>query len=83
MSIQKQKLMETIEELPEELASKVIDYMEYIKFMYVIDKAPSDIVIKDKNDLIKKLEEGIEDIDNGRVCTLDEAFEEIESTLND
>ncbi len=30
MSIQKQKLIETIEELPEELASKVIDYMEYI-----------------------------------------------------
>ncbi len=83
MSIQKQKLIETIEELPEELASKVIDYMEYIKFMYIIDKAPSDIVIKDKNDLIKKLEEGIEDIDNGRVCTIDEAFEEIDSTIND
>ncbi len=83
MSIQKQKLIETIEELPEELASKVIDYMEYIKFMYIIDKAPSDIVIKDEKDLIKKLEEGIEDIDNGKVCTIDEAFEEIESTLND
>ena len=83
MSIQKQKLIETIEELPEELANKVIDYMEYIKFMYVIDKAPRDIVIKDKSDLIKKLEEGIEDIDNGRVCTIDEAFEEIDSTLND
>jgi len=83
MSIQKQKLIETIEELPEELASKVIDYMEYIKFMYVIDKAPSNIVIKDEKDLIKKLEEGIEDIDNGRVCSIDEAFEEIESTLND
>ncbi|MCI9274644.1 MAG: hypothetical protein HFJ24_00955 [Clostridia bacterium] len=82
MSIQKQKLIETIEELPEELANKVIDYMEYIKFMYVIDKAPRDIVIKDKNDLIRKLEEGMEDTDSGKVCSIEEAFEEVTEILN-
>ena len=35
MSIEKQELLKSIETLPEELASKVIDYMEYVKFMYI------------------------------------------------
>ena len=81
-------------DLTEELTKKAIQDMEKVcKFISDVlkqdedcdaeNKAPSNIVIKDKSDLIKKLEEGIEDIDNGRVCTIDEAFEEIDSTLND
>ena len=50
--------------------------------MYVIDKAPRDIVIKDKNDLIRKLEEGMEDTDSGKVCSIEEAFEEVTEILN-
>ena len=83
MSIQKQKILETIETLPEELANQVIDYIEYIKFVYVSNKAPENIIIKDKKDLVKKLEEGINDIDNGNVCSLDEAFNSALEKIND
>ena len=78
MSIEKQKLLKSIEELPEELANQVLDYMEYVKFMYAINQAPDSVVIKDKEDLIKKLEKGIESTNNGDVYSLEEVFEEIQ-----
>ena len=82
MSIQKQKIIETLEDLPEELTSQVIDYIEYVKFIYISSKAPEDIVIKDEKDLNKKLKEGIKDIENGNVCSLDEAFDSALETIN-
>lgn len=44
-------------------------------------KAPKNIIINDKNDLRKKLEEGIKDSENGNVCSFDEAFTEIDKIL--
>ena len=81
MSIEKQEILKTLETLPEELALQVLDYIEYLKFNSVINKAPQNLIIKDKEDLKKKLEEGLEDIENGNVCSLDEAFLEIEKSL--
>lgn len=43
--------------------------------------APSDLIIKDMDDLIKKLDEGIEDDENGNVYTLEEAYSEINKIL--
>ena len=37
--------------------------------------------LKDKEDLREKLEEGIKDTDNGKVCSIDDAFDEIETML--
>ncbi len=78
MSIEKQELLNSIESLPEELASQVLDYMEYVKFMYVINQAPDSVVIKDKDDLIKKLEKGIESTNSGDIYSLDEVFDEVQ-----
>lgn len=39
------------------------------------------IIFLSKKDLRKKLEEGIKDSENGNACSLDEAFDEIESAL--
>jgi hypothetical protein len=39
------------------------------------------IEYKDKKDLRKKLLKGIKDTDNGNVCTIDEAFSEVEAIL--
>ncbi len=81
MSIEKQELLKSIETLPEELIVQLLDYMEYLKFTSVINNAPKDLIIKDEKDLIEKLEEGLQDIEDGNVCSLDEAFEEIEKSL--
>lgn len=81
MSIEKQELLKSIETLPEELIVQLLDYMEYLKFTSVINNAPKDLIIKDEKDLREKLEEGLQDIEDGNVCTLDEAFEEIEKSL--
>ncbi len=81
MSIQKQELYSIIQSLPEELSVKVIDYIEYLKFVYATNKAPDNLVIKNKEDLIQKLEEGMKDTDNGKVCSVDEAFVEVNEIL--
>ena len=81
MSIERQELLKSIETLPEELIIKLLDYMEYLKFTSVINNVPEDLVIKDEEDLRQKLEEGLQDIEDGNVCSLDEAFEEIEKSL--
>lgn len=43
--------------------------------------APSDLIIKDMDDLMKKLDEGIEDDENGNVYNLEEAYSEINKIL--
>lgn len=78
MSTVKQEILQSIETLPEELANQVLDYMEYIKFNYVVNKAPDSVIIKDKNDLIQKIAKGIESTDKGEVYSLEEVFEEVQ-----
>ena len=80
MNIKKQELCDIIEKLPEELSNKVLDYIEYLKYSAVIDNAPKNVIVKDKTDLRKKLLEGINDTDNGNVCTVDEVFEEVKAS---
>ncbi len=81
MSLEKQELLKSIETLPEEIVLQVLDYMEYLKFNYIINQTTEELIIKDKENLKKKLEEGLKDIENGNVCSLDEAFLEIEKSL--
>ena len=81
MNVKQQELYNIIETLPEEFSNKVIEFIEYLKFTEVVNNGPQDLTIKDKNDLRKKLEEGIKDTDNGKVCSIDEAFSEIETML--
>lgn len=81
MAAKKQELYNIIEALPEEFSNKVIEYIEYLKYSAITSNAPKDLIIRDKKDLRKKIEEGIRDSENGNVCSLDEAFLEIESIL--
>ena len=76
-----QEIYNIIETLPEELYSKVLDYIEYLKFTTIIDKAPNDLIIKDKKDLRKKIEEGIQDSKDGKVCSMNDVFGEVEKIL--
>ena len=78
MSAEKQELLKSIETLPEELALQVLDYIEYLKFNSVINNAPQDLIIKDKEDLKKKLKAGIESTEKGQVYSLEEVFEEVQ-----
>lgn len=80
MTIKQKELYNIIESLPEELSNKVIDYIEYLKFSYMT-KAPEDLIIKDEKDLLKKLKKGMEDTNNGKVCSVEEAFEESKEIL--
>lgn len=83
MSIQDKKLIESIESLPEELQNKILEYIEYIKFMYITDDIPEELLIQDKEDLKVKLEEGLKDIEENKVCSIEEAFEEINTVIKD
>ena len=83
MTVKKQELYNVIEKLPEELSIKVLDYIEYLKFSNATNNAPKELVVKDKKDLRKKLEEGIKDFENGNVCSLEQAYSEVQEILAD
>ena len=74
MSIEKQKLLNEIQTLPEELTNQVINFVEYLKLSYLDTEAPDSVTIKSKKDLKEKLQKGLDDIKANRVYSLDEAF---------
>ena len=81
MTVKKQEICNIIETLPDELSNKVIDYIEYLKFTSAMNNAPEKLIVKNKKDLRKKLEEGIEDSDNGDTLSVEEVFMEIDKVL--
>ena len=79
MSIEKQKLYNEIDTLPEELAHQVIDFIEYLKISYIDKEPPDSVTIKSKEDLKEKLKKGLDDIKDNKVYSLDEVFAKIEN----
>ena len=79
MSIEKQRLYNEIDTLPEELTNQVIDFIEYLKLSYIEKEAPDSVVIKSKKDLKEKLQKGIDDIKDNKVYTLDQVFTKIDT----
>lgn len=81
MTVRNKELYNIIETLPEELSIKVLEYIDFLKYSDVTNKAPENLIIKNKKDLREKIEAGIKDTENGNVCSLDEAFDEIEFAI--
>ena len=79
MSIEKQRLYNEIDTLPEELTNQVINFIEYLKISYVDADAPNNIMIKIKKDLKEKLQKGIDDINANRVYSIEEVFNKIDN----
>ena len=83
MRTKNQQLYDIINSLPEDISNKVLDYIEYLKYTSVINNAPENLKIRSKKDLREKLEKGIQDTENGKVYSIDEAFAEIDTLLAD
>ena len=79
MSIEKQKLYNEIETLPEELTNQVINFIEYLKLSYLDTEAPDSVTIKNKKDLKEKLQKGLDDIKANKVYSLYEVFTKIDN----
>ena len=79
MSIEKQKLYNEIETLPEELTNQVINFIEYLKLSYLDVEATDNVMIKSKKDLKGKLQKGIDDINANRVYSLKKVFDKIDN----
>lgn len=79
MSIEKQRLYNEIDTLPEELTNQVINFIEYLKISYLDSEAPDSVIIKSKKDLKEKLQKGIDDINSNRVYSVEEVFYKIDN----
>ena len=79
MSIEKQRLYNEIDTLPEELTNQVINFIEYLKISYIDTEAPESVTIKSKKDLREKLQKGLDDIKANKVVSLDEAFAKMDN----
>lgn len=55
MTARNQELYNIIETLPEELSIKVLEYIDFLKYAEVINKAPEHLIRKDKKDLINAI----------------------------
>ena len=82
MNTKNQELYNIIETLPENMLDKVLDYIEYLEFTNLIDIPIKELSISGKKDLRKKLEKGEDDIKNGNVVSIDEAFQKIGKILS-
>lgn len=78
MTTKQKEICNIIETLPDELSSKVLDYIEYLKYTVATATAPKELIAQDKKDLKEKLEEGIKDSESGNVYSIDEVFDEVE-----
>ena len=47
----------------------------------ITNNAPDELIIKDDKDLLSKLKKGMEDTENGKVYTVEKAFEEVKEIL--
>lgn len=73
MSIEKQKLYNKIETLPEELTNQVINFIKHLKSSYADTKSYNSITIKNK------LQKGIDDINTNKKCSLEDLFKNLEN----
>ena len=81
MTAKNKELYNIIKALPEELSNKVLEYIEYLKYSEIMNTAPESVIIKDKKDLRQKIKNGMSDIKNGKVCSVEDAFSEIENAI--
>ncbi len=79
MSVEKQKLYNEIETLPEELTNQVVNFVEYLKLSYIDAESPDSVIIESKKDLKEKLQKSLDDIKENKVYSLDDVFAEIEN----
>lgn len=79
MTVTKQKLYNTIDLIPDSIAKELLNYADYLTSKYIENTMPNELIIKDNDDLKKKLSKRIERIESGKakMLTIDEAFEEI------
>jgi len=81
MTAKNQELYNIIATLPDNISDKVLEYIDYLRFSEMTNLSIEELEIKSKSDLRKKLQEGEDDIKNGRIVSLDEAFDEIDKML--
>ncbi len=79
MSIEKEKLYNEIETLPEELTNQVFNFIEYLKLSYIDTESPESVMIKSKKDLKEKLQKGLDDVKANKLYSLDDVFAKIEN----
>ena len=82
MNEKQQKAYNVIENLPEKLSTKNVNYTEHLKFNYFTEKTPNNLIIKNDKDLLNKLQKGMKDTEDGKVCSVEEAFVEVSKILN-
>lgn len=80
MTATKQELYNTIDLIPDSVAKELLNYADYLTSKYIEKTMPESLIIKDNEDLKKKLNERIEKIESGKakMLTVDEAFEQID-----
>ncbi len=81
MTEAKKELYDIIDLIPDSVAKELLNYADYLTLKYIEKTMPEKLIIKDNEDLKRKLSERIGKIESGKakLLTIDEAFDEIDS----
>ena len=78
MSEKQREIYNAIIDLPEDTWQQVLLYIEQVKYNSVKNDAPEDLIIKDEEDLVNKLNEGMKDT---KGMSLEEAVSRLDNLL--
>lgn len=78
----KKILHEKIDALPSELTGEVMRYVEFLEFSYEDLGAPESVEIRSKKELEEKLQEGLDDIEAGRMRPWSEVYTDLQRIYN-
>ena len=76
MTATKQELYNTIDLIPDSIAKELLSNADYLTSKYIEETTTDKLIIKDNEDLKKKLSERIEKIESGKakMLTIDETL---------
>lgn len=76
MTATKQELYNTIDLILDSIAKELLSYADYLTSKYIEETTTDKLIIKDNEDLKKKLSERIEKIESGKakMLTIDETL---------
>ena len=87
MSAQVAQIQEIVNNMPDEAVNKILDYALYVKYSLDIDvdididkikdSEDSSFIVRNKEEMYKKLELARKDEEEGNVYTLEEVFDEL------
>ena len=81
MSEEQKMIIDATANMPVNQLREILTYIRYIQYKSMKTDVPERLIVKDEEELAKKLQKGIDDIKNGKVHTFEEVYSSSKAIL--